>query len=71
MKLHITLEIDLGNHFFDPDESDELEWFERDIVGDPSQLYIHSNEIGDELGEVTKIINYKLIKDTPKKKGTE
>lgn len=56
MKIIIELEIDLGNSFFDPKENEEVDWFYNEVLN-PKTLYLHSNEIGDLVGEITQVID--------------
>ena len=62
MKIQLTLIVDLGDNWIDPDDAEERDWFFKDVVGEAKQLYIHSNEAGDELGEIIEIVEVKEIK---------
>ena len=54
MKVRMTIEIDLGNTFTD---DEERMWAENEIFIGNRELIVHSNEIGDYIGEVTKVSN--------------
>lgn len=53
MKWNIELEIDLGD-FIDPSCPEEREWFFNHIMT-KSNLFLHDNEIGDQIGQVTRV----------------
>ena len=57
IKLEIT--VDLSESAFTDLDKEETEWFESEVIKD-NMLMLFSNEIGDELGLVTKV---KIIKD--------
>jgi hypothetical protein len=54
MKVILEVYVDFEN-VFDIDDKEEREWFEETILKDHESIFIHSNEIGDSLGEVTKV----------------
>lgn len=54
MKVILEVYIDIENTF-DVDDKEEREWFENEILKDHKNIYVHSNEIGDSLGEVKKV----------------
>lgn len=57
MKVRMTVEVDLGDSFINYKDDEERMWAENEIfIGDGS-LILHSNEIGDCVGEVTKVSN--------------
>ena len=51
----MEIELELDDNFFGS-EPDEIEWLKDGIVV-AGRLVVHSNEIGDHLGEITKITN--------------
>jgi len=55
MKVVMEIELELDDNFFGS-EPDEIEWLKDEIVV-AGRLVVHSNEIGDHLGEITKITN--------------
>lgn len=54
MKVILEVYIDVEDTF-DVDDKEEREWFEETILKDHESIFIHSNEIGDSLGKVTKV----------------
>ena len=54
MKIEITLIIDLGKNFIDPNNIEERDWLFQDILV-PKDLLLHSNEIGDTIGNVIEV----------------
>ena len=59
MKLRITIEVELSNAYT-LDEEETL-WMENTILIGDGNLILHSNEIGDEVGVVTKVVNKQWI----------
>lgn len=57
MKVRMTIEIDLGNTFINHKDDEERIWAENEILIGNRELIVHSNEIGDYIGEVTKVSN--------------
>ena len=55
MKIRMTIEIDLGNTFIDYKDDEGRMWAENEILIGNRELIVHSNEIGDYIGEVTKV----------------
>ena len=60
MKLLIELEIDLGNTFINSKDQDERDWLFNEILT-KGDLSLHSNEIGDQVGNITKVVKCKEI----------
>lgn len=61
MKIQMTIEVtyeDSSNSKLDPEE---LEWFKNNILIGDGSLLLHSNEMGDLVGEVTDVRNVKFI----------
>ena len=61
MKVELKLTVDLGDDFIDPHDNDEREWLINEVLNNTNELYLHSNYIGDGLGDVTKVEDIKLI----------
>ncbi len=65
MKLRMTIEVELEQELTRALTDDEgfLEYFEKEVVtGDGlEKLILHSNEIGDTVGIVTKVLNIDYI----------
>ena len=60
MKIKMTIELELYDAIFGNTE-EELLWLENEIlIGDRSML-IHSNEIGDYVGEITSVKNIQYL----------
>ena len=51
MRVKIEMIVDLGDSFCDFENKNESEWFEHHVMN-KQDIKIHSNEIGDELGEI-------------------
>jgi hypothetical protein len=64
MKLRITIEIELSNAY--TLDEDEKIWMENEILIGDGNLILHSNEIGDEVGVVKKVVNKKWINESSK-----
>ena len=60
MKVKIELEIDLGDSFIDEKCQQERQWLFEAILVD-GNLYVGDKEIGDILGETTKVISVEEI----------
>ncbi len=54
MKIKLTLEIELHEAVADGADDGMLEWLENDVLS-KENLYIHSNEIGDDIGKVESV----------------
>lgn len=61
MKIRMTIELDLGNNFIDYKDDEERMWAENEILIGNRELIVHSNEIGDYVGEVTKVTNLQWL----------
>ena len=53
--LRLVVELDYDDVSWHGDEEVALEWFRDEILGGP--LILHSNEAGDEVGEL-RVISY-------------
>lgn len=62
MKVTLTIEVELVKGM-DLSMPDEREWAEQVVFVAGDQLTLHSNEIGDTVGAVTKVENFKWIDD--------
>lgn len=59
MKIKVELIVELDDNLWGWGKS-ETQWFkDRIMVAD--QIYLHSNEIGDELGVVKEIVSWNFI----------
>lgn len=56
MRLKLTIEVELDDASYGQSEEEKL-WMENEILIGDGSLILHSNEIGDELGEVKKVTN--------------
>ena len=61
MKIKIELEIDLGDNFINQNDKDEIDWLFNHILT-KSNLFLHDNEIGYTIGEVTNVIKCEEVK---------
>lgn len=60
MKVRMLIEIEMDDTVNSYDEDEKI-WYENEIfIGDRS-LLLHSNEIGDTIGEVTSVTGIKWI----------
>lgn len=59
MELQLTIKINIFGHVGDTEE--EKLWFENEILVGDGSLLLHSNEIGDTIGEIKKVSNIKWI----------
>ena len=55
MKIKLTIEVELEDGF-GMDEQEKL-WLENEVLVGDGSLILHSNDIGDEVGVVKKVIN--------------
>ena len=58
MKLYAQIVVDLGDRMFNPDDPEETEWFQEEIMA--GELILHSNDLGDGLGPV-QVMHYWLV----------
>ena len=59
MEVQMTIVFELDDNVYGNTE-DELLWLENEILVGNRTLILHSNEIGDLLGEITSVKNLKL-----------
>lgn len=57
MKVLMMVEVDLGDSLFDPKDNEQRIWAENEILVGDKHLVMHSNDVGDYIGEVTKVID--------------
>lgn len=55
MKVRLTIEIDLDKNLINFSDDEERMWVENEILVGNRELIVHSNEIGDYVGEVTSV----------------
>lgn len=65
MKVTMTIEVDINDHFIDLSENEQRLWFENEILVGDGSLLLHSNEIGDTLGTIKKVRNIRYTPNTP------
>ena len=62
MKFKITMTIELSDVF--GTEKDEMDWLLGEVLNyDANNYYLHSNEIGDEMGKVLEINSIENVSD--------
>lgn len=61
MILKLTIEVQLDDDVYDASEEEKL-WMENEILIGDGSLILHSNEIGDTIGEVKKVSNVAWFK---------
>ena len=54
MKLKLTLEINLDKKLWGTTE-EETKWLKKEVLNLKEGLFLHSNLIGDSVGEITKV----------------
>lgn len=65
MRVKMTIEVEIEDTMIGDDEEGKM-WMEDEIfVGDGS-LLLHSNEIGDTIGEVKRVTNVQWVKEKAK-----
>lgn len=57
MKVRLTIEIDLDKNLINFSDDEEKMWVENEVLVGNRELIVHSNEIGDYVGEVTSVKN--------------
>lgn len=61
MKVKMTIEVEVDNSF--GESEDEKLWLENEVLIGNRSLFLHSNEIGDTIGEVSKVSNIVWYQD--------
>lgn len=59
-KIKITIEVELEDGLNFMDEEEKI-WFWNNVLTDNGTLILHSNEIGDSIGIVTKVSNVQWL----------
>ena len=57
MKVRLTIEIDLDKNLINFSDDEERMCVENEVLIGNRELIVHSNEIGDYIGEVTSVKN--------------
>lgn len=52
----LVIEMEVGDFMYDETDGEEVEWFQDKVLNPKNGLFLHSNEIGDEVGEVKNVI---------------
>lgn len=60
MRVKMTIELELDDSFLPLDEDSKL-WLENEIFIGDGNLILHSNEIGDAVGEIKSVKSIKYI----------
>ena len=56
MKIKMVIELEYDDQLYHGDDKDSMEWFYNEILlGKGGLLFLHSNEIGDNVGSVEGI----------------
>ena len=55
MKVKVTIEVELCPMLINHENDDERMWVENEIFVGNRQITLHSNDVGDFIGEVTKL----------------
>ncbi len=69
MKIRLTIEAEVEQWIFDETVPESKEWFEQQVLSASIDnkvvnLILHSNELGDTVGFVTKVENLEYLLDT-------
>lgn len=57
----MTIEIKVDNDFYNLKNEEERLWLENEIFVGDGNLIIHSNDIGDTIGSVSKVTNIQYL----------
>ena len=60
-KVELTITVELTDYELD---NGEKEWYEKDILIAGDDLILHSNEVGDSLGNAIKVENVRWINES-------
>ena len=60
MILQLTIQVKIDDKVYGDSENEKL-WMENEILVGDGTLLLHSNEIGDTIGEVKKVSNVKWL----------
>ncbi len=60
MEIEITIVIKTDDSIFGVDQ-EEKDWLFQEVLGKPDELFLHSNFIGDTIGEVITVKEVKEI----------
>ncbi len=60
-KVELTITVELTDYELD---NEEKEWYEKDILIAGDDLILHSNEVGDSLGNAIKVENVRWINES-------
>lgn len=60
-KVELTITIELTDYELD---NEEKEWYEKDILIAGDGLILHSNEVGDGLGNAVKVENVRWVNES-------
>ncbi len=60
MKIRMSIEVELDDNVHNYDEEERL-WYENEILLGNRSLLLHSNEIGDTVGEITSVKHIQWI----------
>ena len=61
MKARLTIEIDIDKSFFGDDEQEDKLFLENKILVGNGTLELHSDEVGDVVGFITKVSNIEYL----------
>jgi hypothetical protein len=55
MKIKMTIEVEIDDEAFGPYDNDNRFWMENEILVGDGSLVLHSNEIGDTVGDILRV----------------
>lgn len=59
--IKMTIEIEVDKDIYNLDDETERLWLENEIFVGDGNLIIHSNDIGDTVGVVSKVTNVQYV----------
>lgn len=60
MILQLTIQVKIDDKVYGDSENEKI-WMENEILVGDGTLLLHSNEIGDTIGEIKKVSNVKWL----------
>lgn len=60
--IRMTIELEINNYAIDLTDKEECDWIRNEILVGNGKLILHSNEIGDYLGVISKVSNIVILK---------
>ena len=61
-KIKMTIIVDVTDFPMNWNDEEELDWLNTEVLSEKGELTLHSNVIGDVIGEVISIENIEILK---------